>query len=175
MSLKAINIIYIVIGLNLLIFLLLISFLFLSSPQSNKYSFIFRTYFLGNMKNHIPPSNFTGEFKTWFNNGNKLLEVNCVNGVYDGKYTGYYKDGSIAFKEYFKNGKKHGECQYWYNDGRLAYKGTYINGGKDGIHIFYGSEPHLGNLEEWEDFNPNSKIRIYKKGVLYKERRKTYP
>ena len=48
---------------------------------------------------------YTGPFKKWYNNGNKRVESNYVNGKRHGPFVGWYTNGNKREESNYVNGK----------------------------------------------------------------------
>jgi len=75
----------------------------------------------------------TGEYITYFENGNIQEKGNYSNGIKRGEWSTYYENGQIYKKDlYDENGKLNGPFVYFFEDGQLFQKGNYHNGNLDG-------------------------------------------
>jgi antitoxin component YwqK of YwqJK toxin-antitoxin module len=78
--------------------------------------------------------NYTGEVKTWYENGQLAEKYNFVNGYTDGLHKTWYKNGQLAEKYNHVNGAIYGLCESWYENGQLHEKNNLVNGNNDGLY-----------------------------------------
>ena len=68
----------------------------------------------------------------WYENGQKLQDINYKNGRQDGRQTRWFEDGQTRFKGNYKNEKRDGRQTWWHNNGRMRkeehYKDDKLNG-----------------------------------------------
>jgi len=74
------------------------------------------------------PKNFTGEYKSWWDNEQLYLHRYYKNGELHGKYKQWHDNGQLWSFCYYKNGKLNGELKEWNYDGKLLYHHYYENG-----------------------------------------------
>lgn len=75
----------------------------------------------------------TGEYITYFENGNIKEKGRYYNGLKKGEWLEFYENGQIHKKEFYnENGKLTGPFQYYFEDGQTYQKGNYHNGNLDG-------------------------------------------
>jgi antitoxin component YwqK of YwqJK toxin-antitoxin module len=75
-----------------------------------------------------PPANHTGQWTTYFVNGQKAHEIQYRAGKYDGPFTAFHDDGSKAYQQHYKAGVCHGTDTGWHRNGQKAYEGIYEHG-----------------------------------------------
>lgn len=77
--------------------------------------------------------NITGEYITYYENGNIEEKGSFDNGLKKGKWITYYENGQINKKDsYNENGKLTGPFEYYFENGQTFQKGNYHNGNLDG-------------------------------------------
>jgi len=64
------------------------------------------------------PEHHTGEWSTWYENGEKETVLNFVNGELNGKAVKYNEDGTKKIEEFFKLGIGF-SATFWNKDGTL--------------------------------------------------------
>ena len=79
------------------------------------------------------PGKLTGEYITYFENGNIKEKGNYFNGLKRGEWSEFYENGQIFKKDFYnENGKLSGPFEYYFEDGQTFQKGNYLNGNLDG-------------------------------------------
>lgn len=96
-----------------------------------------------------------GHFITYFENGVKSSEYNCINDTIRGEAIDYYPNGMIKKKYNFSNNIINGESKSYSSDGILnsieLFKDNYLNG----LSVYYINGSDSGYIE-----------RVYDNGVL---------
>jgi hypothetical protein len=96
-----------------------------------------------------PPAGFTGEWITYWVNGQIDFDSHYLNGKLDGINTLYYADGSIADVASCRDGVLDGEATAYYSSGHIENKGQYRHGAQVGHWIWYNQD---GKVESEKDF-----------------------
>jgi len=84
----------------------------------------------------LPPK--TGQYKTWYRNGQIREEGEYKNGLSNGLFIEYYEDGKIRAIGHYLNGKKEGEHIVNIND-KIYSKKNYSKDKVIGIAILNGN------------------------------------
>jgi antitoxin component YwqK of YwqJK toxin-antitoxin module/Tfp pilus assembly protein PilF len=85
----------------------------------------------------IDVSNGTFKCVTYYKNGNKALEYECVKGLYQGKRTEYSSDGKLYSEISYKDDQRDGKSIEYYPDGKIRSDESYRNGNLNGICKYY--------------------------------------
>ncbi|PCJ51323.1 MAG: hypothetical protein COA79_26560 [Planctomycetota bacterium] len=137
------------------------------SCQTSKWHYVIQAY---HMPKYLPSSllnakispenkiniypDYTGEWKSWSEDG-KLENVGMyVNGLKNGKFRSWYKNGNRQYVGEFKSGYKNGKLQLWYDNGNLEFTGHWLKNEKNGTH------------ENWYSNGVKEFSYTYKNGVL---------
>lgn len=95
------------------------------------------------------PAKFTGEWITYYVNGEVSHRVQYENGVYDGVFASYHPNGQVAYTQHYASGVAEGEDRGFYFSGKLMYVGNYKNGKQEGEWVHY-----------WENGNVKTKMNF---------------
>jgi len=109
--------------------------------------------------------------------GNKIQEMNFINGKLHGEMIIFDQLGDIAAKLTYVDGILYGPCEF-YVDGKMVLSGQYKDGKYDGVLTYYDTflnivkeETYVNGLKEGKviTYSPNKKIlksENYKNGKL---------
>lgn len=84
-----------------------------------------------------PPAGFTGDWITYWVNGQINLDSHYLNGKLDGVNTSYYPNGSKSDVASCRGGVLDGEATAYYSSGKIQSKGQYKAGAQVGHWIWY--------------------------------------
>ncbi len=92
----------------------------------------------------------TGKNTAWYDNGQKKIEFNMLEGVYHGDINEWYPDGAKLAEGLMENGKWFGKKTIWYADGKVKSLENFAKGDMygeimEGEQVYYDS---LGNMEK---------------------------
>ena len=87
-----------------------------------------------------PPPGFTGEWTTYYVNGQKVLRAYYKNGIHDGAITAFQPDGSLVFIQHVAKDTPYGEETGFYASGKTNYHGSYKEGARIGTWIWYNED-----------------------------------
>lgn len=90
----------------------------------------------------------------FYGNGNEKRQEVYTNGVIHGMITEYYDNGNLKFEVEFGNGMRNGAFRSYYEDGQLKVEEEYINGKKEGRARKYSNRGKLAR----EAFFENGKL-----------------
>lgn len=97
-----------------------------------------------------PPANFSGDWVTYWVNGQRNIVRHYQYGKLDGVGTDFYPDGSSKSVDYFfRNGVSDGEETGYFQSGKIKYKGKYRTGAQIGHWFWYKED---GTVESDKDF-----------------------
>jgi len=96
-----------------------------------------------------PPAGFTGEWITYWVNGQMNFDSYYVNGQLDGTNTIYYSNGSIADVALCREGVLDGAATAYFPSGKIQSKGQYRNGAQVGHWVWYNED---GKVESEKDY-----------------------
>jgi hypothetical protein len=126
-----------------------------------------------------PPPGYTGEWTSWYVNGQISTKIDYRDGRYDGSFISYYDNGAKQLHQNYANHIPVGEESGWHRNGQLSYHGQYADGKQDGTweHWYdngvrrssteYRAGQQHGAQFRWD---PNGKLQSeehYKAGVLH--------
>jgi|GEM_PF-3554628 len=74
------------------------------------------------------PQGRNGKYITYYDNGNKWVELFFVNGLREGTQYSWHKNGKIKSELNYANGKKNGSQKWWKKDGKILNHKFYENG-----------------------------------------------
>ncbi len=69
-----------------------------------------------------------GKHITYYDNGNKWVELNFENDLREGVQFTWHRNGKLKSKLNYVSGKKHGIQKWWQKDGKMLNEKVYING-----------------------------------------------
>jgi antitoxin component YwqK of YwqJK toxin-antitoxin module len=96
-----------------------------------------------------PPNGFSGDWTTYWANGQTNAVSHYFNGQLDGTITSYYSNGSKADVSSCRDGVLEGEATAYYPSGKVECKGQYRAGAQIGHWIWYDED---GKVESEKDF-----------------------
>jgi hypothetical protein len=98
-----------------------------------------------------PPAMFTGQWATFFVNGQKANEIQYREGKYDGTFTAFHDDGTKSYEQHYRAQVCDGADTGWYNDGTKMYEGMYKADKQDGLwqHWYPDGSPQC--MREYRD------------------------
>lgn len=91
-----------------------------------------------------PGDTFSGNWTTYFVNGQPSHSIDYVNGIYDGVLKAFHYNGNVCYQQHYVKGVAEGEDRGFYFNGSLRYFGSYHNGKQEGEWIHYHQN---GNVE----------------------------
>ena len=84
--------------------------------------------------------NYTGEYKSYHDNGELRCQQFYKNGLSSGEYKDYYRNGQLKCQQFYKDGLPHGEYKYYYENGQLKCQQFYKDGLSHGeCKWYYGN------------------------------------
>lgn len=112
------------------------------SCQTTKWHYLVQQYY---MKEYLPEEmqrnnlsdfdnrievyeDYSGSWKTWFENGDIESTLNFSNGKYHGRIEKWHYDGPKAFKGFHVNGTPIGLFETWYFTGKKKSESVWENG-----------------------------------------------
>jgi len=69
-----------------------------------------------------------GKHITYYDNGNKWVELNFVNGLREGIQYTWHRNGQLKSELNYVNAKKHGSQKWWQKDGKILNDKIFVNG-----------------------------------------------
>ena len=64
-----------------------------------------------------------GKYKSWYENGQLLVQTFYRDGKAEGECKWWYENGQLQEQEFYRNGKWEGERKLWYENGQLQRAG----------------------------------------------------
>ena len=95
---------------------------------------------------------FTGQVRTYFDDGMFKSQVDYVDGRKEGLAVKYYHDGNVAESRYYSKGKKTGTHMGWWPSGEIKFA------------IAYFQSLYHGRYEEWFENRTRYKLFHYNHG-----------
>lgn len=116
---------------------------------------------------------YTGRYLSYYENGQKKIEMNLKEGKKHGKIRIYFDNGNLhelqSYRNnlmsgkwemynlekaklsvaHYKRGRKHGKWKIWDDNGNLLYKLQYNRGQKTGKWKKYNSEGTIINVRDY--------------------------
>ncbi len=126
---------------------------------------IFKTnlYQVKNYKNGV----LHGSYKSWYDNGNKFMEMNYVDGKIEGPFKEWDEStGTVVCEAVFKDGVFNGTCKHVYADGSYHIC-MYENDILDGEHREYDKNNILIEHKFYENGKINGPYRKLTKSGNY--------
>jgi antitoxin component YwqK of YwqJK toxin-antitoxin module len=74
------------------------------------------------------PQGRNGKYITYYDNGNKWVELFFKNGLREGTQYSWHKNGKIKSELNYANGKKNGSQKWWKKDGKILNHKYYEKG-----------------------------------------------
>jgi len=106
-----------------------------------------------------PPAGFTGEWRTYWMNGQIDFDSHYLNGELDGLITTFYSDGSVFDVANCRYGVLDGEATAYYLSGHILCKGQYRDGVQVGRWVWYKDD---GKVESERDFDKEGPVKSVK-------------
>jgi len=78
-----------------------------------------------------------GKWTQWYDNGQKSLEGEYLNGENNGKWTKWYENGQIESEGEYLNGEINGKYTFWYGNGQKSSEAEYLNGKQNSKWTFW--------------------------------------
>ena len=70
----------------------------------------------------------SGKQTQWYDNGQKKMEAEFVNGQQHGKTIEWYENGKMREDTEWAEGKPHGKSTSWHENGQKKSEGQFLNG-----------------------------------------------
>ena len=107
----------------------------------------------------------SGKYALVYPNGHKMLEVNYINGDYDGAYKIYFFDGSLENEFYYKKGLLDSTYKSFWYGGTIRSEGKYSFGKKTGTWKTYFEDGKIyTSIDYVNDKMNGKKIYYYENG-----------
>lgn len=97
-----------------------------------------------------PPPHFTGDWITYYANGQVSHQGHYKDGQPNGQGLGFHPNGSKAIVHHTVNGVAEGEETGFHPSGNISYKGSYKAGAQSGIWIWYNED---GSIQQKRDYS----------------------
>lgn len=92
-----------------------------------------------------PPPEFTGEWITYFVNGQPSHIIEYQSGRYHGTFTANYSTGSKSYVQHYGPDGADGEDTGYYPNGKVSYRGNYAKGKPIGVWTWYDEDGKVTN------------------------------
>lgn len=87
-----------------------------------------------------PAADFSGEWITYFVNGQPSHVIEYQNGQYHGKFTANHADGSKSYVQHYGPDGADGEDTGYYPSGKVSYRAHYAKGKAVGVWTWYNEQ-----------------------------------
>ncbi len=89
----------------------------------------------------VPPApDFSGQWTTYFVNGQKASDIEYKDGEYNGLFVSYYANGKKCYEQHYVNGVAEGSDVGWHDNGKPSYAGQYVHGKQDGTWTWWNAD-----------------------------------
>lgn len=89
----------------------------------------------------VPPApDFSGQWTTYFVNGQKSSDIEYKDGEYNGLFVSYYANGKKCYEQHYVNGVAEGTDVGWHDNGQQSYAGRYVHGKQDGTWTWWNAD-----------------------------------
>ena len=99
-----------------------------------------------------------GTYKEWEQNGQKITELEYVQGVKTGTEKQWYASGKPKLEVSYQNGVPHGVCTEWHKKGHKLSEGYFENGKEEGEHYWWYLGGKKDQLIEYKDGKANGRV-----------------
>ena len=104
------------------------------------------------------PEDYTGEWKSWHDNGKLEYQEWWKNGEKEGVHKKWYENDQLKYQKEWKDGKKEGVHKQWYENGQPESQGEFKNGKCEGVHKRWYPD---GQLEYKGDFKNGVNVSFF--------------
>jgi antitoxin component YwqK of YwqJK toxin-antitoxin module len=119
----------------------------------------------GNLSYEVnDPDPYSGKVVGFYENGQKLSEVNYVDGKPVGTEVTWHENGQTRGEVSFVDGKKQGKYIFLDENGQKAYEVNYVDGKLQGESIQWAEDGHKHKETIWVDGNPKTEIIYSRSG-----------
>lgn len=91
----------------------------------------------GKLSDKISFTKEINKIESHYKNGNKALEINLKNFLYNGDYKLNFEDGSLAYHVQYNFGRLNGSQLINYENGQRYMQTSFINGRQEGNTIYF--------------------------------------
>ncbi len=113
-----------------------------------------------------------GEYKSWYDNGQPMIQKTYVEGKLHGYYKEWYLNGQLMYQIEYKDGKENGEYKSWYNNGQIMVQTTYKDGKCDGEYKKWYEKGKLHTQTTYKDGKYHGKYtKWFENGIIMVEKR----
>ncbi len=102
-----------------------------------------------------------GDYKRYYENGNKAAEGSYFNNQQHGIWTWYYENGQISHQGEYSYGELHGDYNQYYKNGQLDNKSIYQHGKLEGIYEGYSEDGVLIRTTQYKNGNRQGERTFY--------------
>ena len=119
---------------------------------------------------------YTGEFKSWYDNGLRRVRGWLKDGKWNGEYEEWHDNGKRWCHGWYKDGEMDGEWESWHENGQRLERVWFKDGEEDGeceewhvngkrsAHGWYKDGKAVGEWEEWHENGQRRRRGWYKDG-----------
>jgi hypothetical protein len=123
-----------------------------------------------------PPASYTGEWLTYFSNGQVAHQIDYDNGQYT-KFVAYYDNGQLSYEQHYLDGKIDGTEVGFHRNGTKSYSITHQSGANVGAWTHWYSNGNMqsqqryvdgkldGKTTHWRVDGKRSNLFVYKNGT----------
>jgi hypothetical protein len=87
-----------------------------------------------------PSPEFTGEWVTYFVNGQPSHRIEYQSGQYHGRFTSYHPNGAKSYVQHYGPDGVDGEDTGYYPSGKVSYRAFYAKGKPVGVWTWYDEQ-----------------------------------
>jgi hypothetical protein len=98
-----------------------------------------------------PPENYSGDWITYFVNGQPAHEIEYRDGQYHGKFIAFHPTGGRNYVQHYQNGEANGWDTGYYPSGQVSYRGLYQAGKQVGVWTWYNEDGAERDTERHSD------------------------
>ena len=102
---------------------------------------------------------YTGRIIKLNENGNIILETNCIKGKINGSWIAWYDNGEKEYEGNYKNGYRNGLWKGWHYKGELWKEGYYFLDKKEGTWIYWYLNGNQQELKTYRSGKLNGPIK----------------
>lgn len=97
----------------------------------------------------LPPTNFSGVWRTYWINGQRSAEVHVKDGKYFGDFTGFDSKGLKSYVQHFDNNLLVGEETGYFPSGRISYRGQHETNAYVGTWVWYNEDGSTNRVQQF--------------------------
>lgn len=110
-----------------------------------------------------------GSYKTYYENGNKYLECNYIDGKKHGLLTVWYENGNKQMECNYIDSKKNGLLTVWYENGKKDYECNYVDDLRHGLYQDWYMNEQLKSVTTFQNGKVQGQLITYREdgSIIY--------